>query len=100
MRINFEKTFDKLFTFVRNIVVNILKLSFFDFLKELILIFGTEWIISLEHYIKENSKRPHIRVDWGMIKFRNDFRGHICGSATKGINCLIFGASETEAKVN
>ncbi len=80
--------------------MDVFKLAFFDFLKELILIFGTERVVSLEHHIKENTERPHIGVDRGMVNFGDNFRGHISGSAAESIDGLIFGASETESKVN
>lgn len=80
--------------------MDVFKLAFFDFFKEFILVFGTEWIIALKHDVVKNTERPHVGVDWGMIDFGDYFRGHISGSATEGIDGLIFGASETEPKVN
>jgi len=35
-----------------------------------------------------------------MVHFRYDFRGHIRGSATKGVYSLFFSTSETEPEIN
>ena len=100
MRVNSKKGFDELSTFVGDIIVNVLKLSFFDFFKKFAFILCTEGVISLNHYIVQNTQRPHVSINWTMIKFGYDFRGHVSGSSTKSINFLICWAPQTKPKVN
>ncbi len=80
--------------------MNVLKLSFLDFLKEFALIFGPERIISLKHYIIEDSQRPHISVNRTVVIFGDNLGRHVGWGPTKGIDGLIFGASQAEAEVN
>jgi hypothetical protein len=69
MRIYSEEGLDKLFTLVRNVVVNVLELSFFNFLKKLVFVFSAEGVISLKHNIVQNAQRPHVSINWAMIDF-------------------------------
>lgn len=80
--------------------MNILKLSSFDLLEELVFISGSEGVVALEHHIEENSQRPHICEDGTVIDFGNDFWSHVGRSPAKSINGLILPTSQTESKIN
>lgn len=92
MRIYSEEGLNKLFTFVSNVVVNVLELSFFDFFKKLVLIFCAEGVISLKHHVVQNAQRPHVSINRTMIDFGHDLRGHVSWGSAKGVNGFIFWA--------
>ncbi len=87
-----EQGLNKLFTFVSNVVVNVLELSFFDFFKKLVLIFSAEGVISLKHHIVQNTQWPHVSINRTMIDFGHDLRGHVSWSSAKSVNGFIFWA--------
>ena len=80
--------------------MDVLKTTFFDLLEQVVFIFCSKGIISLKHDIEQDSKRPHICVNWRMISFRDYFRSHVGRSTTESINYLVRWTSETETKVN
>ena len=80
--------------------MNVLEVSLLDFLEQLILTFGAEWIVTLQHYIKKNAQRPHICVYGTVICFGDNLRCHVGRSSTESINSIGSFTPETEPKIN
>ncbi len=99
-RIYFEKCFYKLFTLVSDIGLYILKLSLFDFIEKIILVFGPEGIVALQHDIIKYTQRPHISINRTMIHLGYNLRRHISRRSTKRINGLVLGTSQAKSKIN
>lgn len=95
-----QQGFYEFFAFLGDIGVNVLELALFDLLEQVYLIFGSEGVITLQHDIVQNPQRPHIRIDWTVILFRDYLRCHICRSTTESINSLILETPQAKAKVN
>lgn len=47
---------------------------------------GPKGVISLQYDEEEHSETPKVSINGYMVFFRNDFRSHIGGCPTKGVN--------------
>ena len=80
--------------------MNVFKLSFLYFLKQIILVLGSERVVPLQHHIVQYPKRPHIRIYRTVVDFRYDLRGHVSRGPAKGVDCLVFWTPEREPEIN
>lgn len=80
--------------------MNVLEMTSFDFLEQLIFRFCSERIVPLKHHVKEDTERPHISIDRAMIYLRYYLRSHIGWSTTESIDSLLFSTFQTETEIN
>ena len=80
--------------------MNVLEVPRLYLLKKLGLTLSAEGVITLKHHIKQDTEGPHVGVYGAVVYLWDYFGGHVGGSSTKGVDGLIFPASETEAEID
>lgn len=68
-RVHSNQSLNDVLAFLGNVVVEVLEMSFSDFLEKLALVFCAEWVVALKNHEKEDAKAPEIGVDGHMILF-------------------------------
>ena len=49
--------------------MDVLEVTFLDLVEQLVLALGSKRVVSLEHHIEEDAKRPHVSINRTVIDF-------------------------------
>lgn len=85
-RVHTDQPLNHVLRTLRNVLMNVLKLSLSDLLKKVILVLGPKRIIALQHHKQKHPQTPKISVMRNMIPFRHNLRSHVGRSTAKCIN--------------
>lgn len=80
--------------------MNVLELSFPDLIEEVVLLPGPERVIALQHNEQKHPQAPKICVVGYVIFFGDDFRGHVGGCSTEGIDSGRGNRLQAEPEIN
>ena len=80
--------------------MNVLEFPTPNLLEKLILVFGSEGVVSLKHHIIQNTKWPHISIYWDMVSLGYNLWGHIGWCPTKSVNSIRWDRMNTKAEIN
>ena len=68
--------------------MDVLKVSLSNLLEKIVLVLGSERIISLKNHEEKNAKTPKVCIDRHVIFFGNNFWCHVGGSSTEGVDSI------------
>ena len=83
-----DQSFNHMLGLIRDVLVDVLKLSLFNLLKEVVLALGSEGVVALQDNEKEHPQAPQIGVDGHVVSFGDDLRSHVSGSPTEGVDSI------------